>query len=154
GLSNWSDFLANVGRTAEGGLTADQALRALTVTPAEILGVSDRLGTIEPGKIANLTITRGDLVSGRVTHVFVDGAPVELRAQTANGAGSMANGTWTITLTTDEGEKPVTLAVQQVGDQLRGTIQGSLGSSQISNGSVGAAGGGALQAALSGGLGP
>ena len=137
GLSNWSDFLANVGRTAEGGLTADQALRALTVTPAEILGVSDRLGTIEPGKIANLTVTRGDLFSGRVTHVFVDGAPVELRAQTANAAGSMANGTWTVTVTTDEGEKPVTLAVQQVGDQLRGTIQGSLGSSQISNGSIG-----------------
>ena len=52
----------------------------------------------------------------------------------------MASGTWTITVTTDEGEKPVTLALQQVGDQLRGTIQGALGSSQISNGSIGADG--------------
>jgi hypothetical protein len=40
----------------------------------------------------------------------------------------------------DEGEKPVTLALQQFGDQLRGTIQGALGNSQISNGSVGADG--------------
>jgi hypothetical protein len=43
-------------------------------------------------------------------------------------------------VTSDEGEKSVTLALQQVGDQLRGTIQGALGSSQISNGSIGANG--------------
>ncbi len=137
GMNNWADFLANLSRTSEGGLTADQALRALTVVPAEILGVSDRIGTIEAGKIANLTVTRGDLFGGRIAHVFVDGAPVELRAPTTNAAGAMANGTWTITITTDEGEKPVTLALQQVGDQLRGTLQGSLGTSQISNGSIG-----------------
>src|SRR5206468_141102 len=99
GLNNWADFLANLGRTSEGGLTADQALRALTVTPAEILGVADRIGTIETGKIGNLTITRGDLLGGRIAQVFVDGAPVEVRAQTANAAGAMANGTWTVTIT-------------------------------------------------------
>ena len=136
GLGTWSDFLANAGRTVEGGLTPDQAVRALTVTPADILGVGDRLGTIETGKVANLTVTRGDLFSGRVMHVFIDGAPVEIRTQTA-GANAGASGTWTITVTTDEGEKPLTAAIQQVGDQLRGTIQGSLGSSQISNGSIG-----------------
>jgi imidazolonepropionase-like amidohydrolase len=141
GLTTWSDYLGNVGRTVENGLTADQAVRALTLTPAEILGVSDRLGTIEAGKVANLTVTRGDLFTGggRVAHVFIDGVPIEPRAP-ANAAVSLAAGTWTITITTDEGEKPVTLTVQQVGDQLRGTIQGSLGSSQISNGSIGPAG--------------
>ncbi len=137
GLGTWSDFLANAGRTVDGGLTAEQARRALTSGAADILGVGDRLGTIETGKIANLTVTRGDLFAGRVTHVFIDGAPVEIRAQAATVAGAMANGTWTITVTTDEGERPVTAALQQFGDQLRGTIQGSLGSSQISNGSVG-----------------
>lgn len=136
GLTNWADFLTNASRTVENGLASDQAIRALTLSPAEILGVSDRLGTIENGKIANLTITRGDLFTGRVTQVFVDGSPVEIRPP-ASGAGSTASGTWTITVTLDEGEKPVTLALQQVGDQLRGTIQGSLGSSQISNGSLG-----------------
>ncbi len=139
GLTTWSDYLGNVARAVENGLTADQAVRALTLTPAEILGVSDRLGTIEAGKVANLTVTRGDLFTGRVAHVFIDGVPIEPRAP-ANAAASLAAGTWTITITTDEGEKPVTLTVQQVGDQLRGTIQGSLGSSQISNGSIGPAG--------------
>ncbi len=139
GLTTWSDYLGNVNRSVEAGLAQDQAIRALTSTPAEILGVSDRLGTIETGKVANLTVTRGDLFTGRVTQVFIDGTPIEARAQTT-GAASLATGTWTITITTDEGEKPVTLTLQQVGDQLRGTVQGSLGSSQISNGSIGPAG--------------
>jgi imidazolonepropionase-like amidohydrolase len=137
GMTNWADFLANLGRTAEGGLSAEQSVRALTLSPAEIFGVGDRLGTIETGKIANLTLTRGDLFTGHVTRVFVDGNPVEVHAPAnANGAASVAGGTWTITVTSDEGEKSVTAALQQVGDQLRGTIQGALGSSQISNGSV------------------
>ncbi|MEP6491369.1 MAG: amidohydrolase family protein [bacterium] len=139
GMNIWSEFLANAGRTVEGGLTSDQALRALTAGSADILGVSDRLGTIETGKIANLTLTRGDLFAGHVAQVFVDGSPVEIRAQAA-GAASLAGGTWTVTVTMDEGEKPVTMALQQFGDQLRGTIQGSLGSSQISGGSIGADG--------------
>jgi len=75
-----------------------------------------------------------------VTQVFVDGTPVEVHAPApAAGAASVA-GTWTITVTMDEGDKPVTLSLEQVGDQLRGTIQGALGSSQISNGSIGANG--------------
>jgi len=139
GLSTWSEFLTNAGRTVEGGLTNDQAIRALTASPAEILGVSDRLGAIEVGKIANLTVTRGDLFGGRVSQLFVDGAAIEIRAQQA-GAALIANGTWNITVTTDEGERPVTLAINQVGDQLRGTIQGALGSATINNGSIGADG--------------
>ena len=39
-------------------------------------------------------------------------------------------------MTTDEGERSVTLAINQVGDQLRGTIQGALGSATINNGSI------------------
>jgi imidazolonepropionase-like amidohydrolase len=140
GMGTWSDFLTNAGRAVENGLTSEQAVRALTTTPAEILGVSDRLGTIETGKIANLTVTRGDLFAGHVAHVFVDGAPVEIRVQGVTAAGAMASGTWNVTVTMDEGEKSVTMALQQVGEQLRGTIQGALGSSQISNGSASADG--------------
>jgi imidazolonepropionase-like amidohydrolase len=136
GITNWADLLANATRAVESGLPADQALRAMTITPAEILGVSDRLGTIEVGKIANLTIARGDLfTNGRVTQLFIDGRPVDARpTQTAGGA--MAAGTWTVTLSLDEGEKPVTLLLQQQGDALRGTLQGSLGSAQIQNTSI------------------
>jgi imidazolonepropionase-like amidohydrolase len=140
GLGTWSDYLANAARTTENGLSADQAVRALTLSPAEILGVSDRLGTIETGKVANLTVTRGDLFGGRIAQLFIDGKMVEVRAPTTAGAQSMAGGTWMLTVTTDDGDRQVTLTVQQVGDQLRGTIQGALGSSPINNGSIAADG--------------
>jgi imidazolonepropionase-like amidohydrolase len=59
------------------GLPADAALRAITLSPAEIFGVADRLGSITVGKAANLFLATGDIMDHRtqVTDVFVDGAP-------------------------------------------------------------------------------
>src|SRR2546423_7429068 len=92
GMSPISDFIANAAKTTENGLSKDDALRAFTVGSAEIFGVADRLGSIETGKIANLTVMRGDLFdrNSRVTHVFIDGRPVDLRPVTA-GAGPAAH---------------------------------------------------------------
>ncbi len=61
------------------GLTADEALRAMTLSVAEIFGVADRLGSIEKGKIANLVVTKGDLFAERpqIQYVFVDGVRYE-----------------------------------------------------------------------------
>lgn len=82
--ANFTEYLANVRRAVEGGLPADQAVRAMTLVPAELFGVSDRTGTIEPGKIANLTITRGDLFDKdvRVTLLFVDGKQITIPTPT------------------------------------------------------------------------
>ena len=65
----------------ENGLQSADAVRAFTIWPAQILGVENQLGSIEAGKIANLTVTRGDLFdrNSRVAHVFIDGRPVDLR---------------------------------------------------------------------------
>lgn len=59
----------------EAGLPLDAVLAAFTTTPAEVLGVSNSLGTLEKGKIANLFITSGDLFAEKtsVERVFVDG---------------------------------------------------------------------------------
>lgn len=74
GIERRSDWLRAVKRAIEAGLTADQALRALTLAPAEIFGVADRVGSIEKGKIANLVVTKGDLFQdGAIQHVFIDG---------------------------------------------------------------------------------
>lgn len=58
----------------------EDALKAITRYPAEILGLGDRIGTLEPGKIANLVVTNGDPLELRtsVRHVFVFGQPVSL----------------------------------------------------------------------------
>ncbi len=61
------------------GLERDEALRALTINAARIFGVDDRLGTIEPGKIANLIAVDGDPLdfTGEVRHLFIAGREVE-----------------------------------------------------------------------------
>lgn len=59
------------------GLDPDEALRAVTINPARIWGVADRLGSIEAGKVANLIVTTGDPLDVRtnVRHVFIRGVP-------------------------------------------------------------------------------
>ncbi|HEU4629596.1 MAG TPA: amidohydrolase family protein [Gemmatimonadaceae bacterium] len=136
----YDDFLANLQRAVENGLSRQAALRALTVAPAELFGLGDRLGTVEAGKIANLTLVRGDVFEpgATVTQLFVDGRPVTVRAAAGRGEGTTATaaGTWTVTVTLEGSDHPVTLGLQQSGETLRGTLQGTLGTAQISNGSL------------------
>jgi imidazolonepropionase-like amidohydrolase len=142
-MTEMSNYLSSAAKTIQNGLARDEALRALTLRPAEILGVADRLGTLEVGKIANLTVTRGDIFDkdSQITHVFIDGRPVDLKPATAAATGgASANGNWALSVNLGEGETVTTLALQQEGEQLRGSIQGALGSAQISSASIGQGG--------------
>jgi imidazolonepropionase-like amidohydrolase len=142
-ISNWPDFAANVQRAVENGLSADQALKALTWQAADILGASDRVGSIEAGKIANLTITRGDLLdrNGRVTQLFIDGHPVEVRAQTTAAApAATATGNWNVVATLDGADHSLSISLQQDGVRLTGSYQGSLGTGDVANGTIGSDG--------------
>jgi imidazolonepropionase-like amidohydrolase len=75
GLATPKDISKNLKKATDAGLAPDAALRAMTLDAADILGLSDRLGSVAPGKIANLTITDGDIFNekAKVKHVFVDG---------------------------------------------------------------------------------
>ena len=68
------------GMAAAFGLPKAEALRAVTLYPAQIFGVADRFGSIEPGKTANLVITDGDILEARTAtkYLFIDGRPVPL----------------------------------------------------------------------------
>ena len=89
GLDRRADFFRAVKRAIDAGLAQDDAVRALTLSPAEIYGVADRLGSIEKGKIANLVVTRGDLFQDRteVKYVFVDGVKFEPVEEPATPGG-------------------------------------------------------------------
>ncbi|HET8648016.1 MAG TPA: amidohydrolase family protein [Vicinamibacteria bacterium] len=65
------------------GLPAEAALRAITLSPAEIFGVADRLGSIEAGKAASLVLATGDIMDARtqVTRVWIDGRPQSLETR-------------------------------------------------------------------------
>ncbi|MBL8985834.1 MAG: amidohydrolase family protein, partial [Gemmatimonadetes bacterium] len=62
------------------GLDPDEALRALTINPARIFGVDDRIGSIEVGKDATLQVTTGDPLDARtvVKHVFIRGQSIPM----------------------------------------------------------------------------
>ena len=144
-ISNMSDLLPNVAKVIANGLSADDALRAFTLWPAEILGAANQLGSIETGKIANLVLTRGNLFDrgSRVTQMFIDGRPVDLKPATAPAGGdsrSSLTGSWTLTVDFGQEEATATLSLQQEGETVRGTLQGPFGSRDIANASVSASG--------------
>jgi imidazolonepropionase-like amidohydrolase len=73
----------DAGNAAGSGLSEEEALKAITLYPAQLLGVADRLGSIEKGKVANLVITDGSLleIPTQVRHVFINGRPVSLESR-------------------------------------------------------------------------
>jgi imidazolonepropionase-like amidohydrolase len=68
------------GMAAAFGLDKADALKSVTLWPAQIFGVADRMGSIEVGKMANLVVTDGDLLEARTTtkYLFIDGRNVPL----------------------------------------------------------------------------
>ena len=65
------------------GLDRNRALRAITLDAATILGVADRVGSLEPGKIANLFVATGDPMEMKTqfTHIFINGRNVGVKSK-------------------------------------------------------------------------
>lgn len=71
------------GNAVSYGMTWDQALRAVTLAPAEIFGVADRYGSLEAGKVANVVVWSGDpfeFTTG-VEHVLIRGKEIPLKSR-------------------------------------------------------------------------
>lgn len=70
----------NAGFAAAYGMGREEALKAITIVPAEILGVADKFGSIEVGKVANVVVTDGDILETKtkIKHVFISGWEVPL----------------------------------------------------------------------------
>ena len=72
-------FLA--GTAAAYGLSKEQALTAITLSPARILGVEDKIGSIEQGKLASLFVSEGDALdmrTNKVIQAWVEGRSISL----------------------------------------------------------------------------
>jgi len=146
------DFIANVQKAVENGLSKDEALRALTINAAEIFGAADQLGTIEVGKIANLVVTSGDLLArdAKVRHVFIDGDQIELKKpEAAPARGGMGggrpggptggpavdpSGNWSLTIQSPQGDINAQLTLNKDGDQIGGTLGTPMGNITIKSG--------------------
>jgi imidazolonepropionase-like amidohydrolase len=148
---SFPEFLANVRRAVTAGLAPEQALRALTTTPSQLFGIADRVGGLETGRIANLTITKGDVFAAgtTVSQLFIDGAPVSVAAAPAApapGAGGRGgrpgalDGNWTTVLAFDGAEHEVTFTMRQQGSEVTGVLEGAFGSAELLGGTIDEAG--------------
>jgi hypothetical protein len=127
GIATPKDVLKAAKKAIDAGLAPEAALRAMTLSPAEIFGVSDRLGSIEQGKIANLIVTDGDLFAEKTTIkvVFVDGhkfAPREPDRPKDPPKGDIS-GKWKLAYTTPQGSEGSTADLVMSPD---GTISGTV----------------------------
>jgi imidazolonepropionase-like amidohydrolase len=77
------DLPYNAGMAAAFGLPKEEALKAVTIYPAQIFGVADRIGSIEQGKVANLIVTDGDPLEiiTQIKHLFINGREVPLASR-------------------------------------------------------------------------
>lgn len=80
GLKDAKEFLPNVRTAVAQGLSADAAIRALTLDAATVAGVGNRIGAVHPGRVANLVVADGDLLAAKtkIKYVFVEGRRVPL----------------------------------------------------------------------------
>ena len=114
------------------GLSEEAALAALTTDAAKMLGLSQVMGTIEKGKIANLVISNKSYFEEKsnVRYVFVDGQLFEYEVKAKKKSGGKADenavakvvGTWEYTANTPGGESGGTIILKNNGGNLSGSI--------------------------------
>jgi hypothetical protein len=139
GLTAPKDVLKAVKKSIDAGLPPDAALRALTLSTAEIYGVSDRLGSIEVGKIANLVVTDGDIFEEKtkIKVVFVDGRRFETHEpeKPKDPPKGDISGKWKLTFTTPDGAEEATADLSMDKDgTISGTVTSKRGTGSILSG--------------------
>ncbi len=145
-LPQGQNFMANLRKAIEHGLSERDALAALTTNPADALGLSDRLGTIEQGKLASFVVADGPLFDEdtEIRDVWIDG---RRHVVNAAGAASLA-GEWdlvidggiTATLVVSdpkaEGKKGKAKVTLTAADAAGGTTEHKAGAVSIDDASI------------------
>ena len=132
GFTAWdvkpADVRKNLRLMIENGLPEEAALAALTTDAADVLGLADRLGTVDMGKIANLVVTTAPYFDeeSEVRYVFVDGQEFEIESASERTSGDTTEvnpaGTWSYTVSTPDGDVGGTLTLTGEPDDLSGTL--------------------------------
>lgn len=142
GLTERGQFRRHVRAAIEAGLSEEDALRALTVTPARLLGLESVMGTVEPGKLANLVVVEGEPFArdARVRHVFVEGRRYDIRQQEERQAGGERGGArpvnvageWAGSIEMAGSTMPFNLTLETRGNEITGTIASEAGAMPLS----------------------
>jgi hypothetical protein len=139
GTDDPSSFKEGIIKAIENGLPQEKALDALTVGAARFLKLEKALGTIEPGKIANLALVEGEILAkeAKVEYVFADGKKFELKeAAVKEGEKPTVNitGKWEISI--EEAGLKLTMDFVQEEASLSGKLTTPFGIFDFSGGTV------------------
>lgn len=148
-LKSPADVLASMRTLIKQGLPKDAALAAVTTNPAAILGVSDRLGTLEAGKLGSVIVLTKpfDDAETKVRYVFVDGRHFEYNADAKPSSDKPQSqhpaiaerpllGTWKLTIQTPAKPTTATVNLTQDGNKLGGTFRSSVGNGNVTSASI------------------
>jgi hypothetical protein len=117
----------------ENGLTPEQALHALTLQPAKLLGIDKKCGSIETGKMANMVLTQKPLFEkeSAIRFMLVEGNLYEYEAKDATKKSSKSKvdedviaGTWNFTIETPDMKREGTLEFVYDKNEFTGTLKG------------------------------
>jgi imidazolonepropionase-like amidohydrolase len=139
GPGKTGDFLPGIRKAIDHGLSADDALRAVTLNPARIFGVDRQLGSLDKGKIANVVVTDKPIFEkdAKVQRVYVDGREMKLpteedRARGRSGAAAgPLEGSWSLIVKAPSGDVNVNARFHVEDGKVSGSYSGDRGSGDI-----------------------
>lgn len=148
-LKNQADVLSALRTLIEHGLPKDAALAALTTQPAAILGVNDRIGALEAGKLGSAVVMTKpfDEEKAKVRYVFVDGGHFEYnrdeksssekpKDETPAIAENPLLGTWKLAIQNQPQPTTATLTLMRKDKKLGGTFRSSQGNGSVDSGTI------------------
>ena len=127
GMESLSAFTKNLAKAVKEGLGPDEALAALTTSPAEMLGLSKVLGTLEKGKIANVMVVKGDLFvdKPKMRYLFVDGVGEKIEVKKKGDSSKVEDpvGVWEVTVEVMGRKMESTWTISKEGDGFKGFVE-------------------------------
>ncbi len=146
GLKQPGDWLSEIRTFIEHGLTEDQALAAMTLSPAEILGLQSQLGTLETGKRGHVVILSGPLADkgSKVRYVLIDGLTYEFNSPKPDNDKESAppaaqlSGQWALKIESGKSPTEAKLDLAQDGNRLTGSLSSESGEGRIASGKISA----------------
>ncbi|MCA9016004.1 MAG: amidohydrolase family protein, partial [Planctomycetaceae bacterium] len=148
-----ADLMAQLRIAVSEGVPADLALRLLTADAAKLLGIEQRLGTIETGKLAHLVVMSApwEQKESQVRYLFVDGAKFDFEdkaktekektkkpdsPQEKQPAGIDLAGEWGVEIQSAQGKVIGQLQLSQDKNTLRGTFSSEKGDGKVTSGKI------------------
>lgn len=130
------DYIAGIRKAIRNGLTSEAALRAATLTPAEIFGVDRQIGSIDKGKIANLIVTDKPLFEEdrTIKHLFIDGriAAMKRDEPKEGDSDSPLAGTWNLQVRMNNDTIALQVTFSGTAASLSGSYSGDRGAGELS----------------------